>query len=224
MPLHPTLDGRSLVVFDAYGTLLDVHAAVARHAAAMGEGAQAFSETWRAKQLEYSWTRSLMGRTEPFWRLTELALDYALAAHTDVDRTLRPSLLAAYRTLDAYPDAAGTLAALQDAGLRTAILSNGDAAMLDDAVASAGLTARLDAVLSVEAAGAFKTDPQVYALAAARFGVPTDAVAFVSSNRWDVAGARAFGFAPVWVNRAGRPDEYADLPPAAVVSTLAALV
>ncbi|MGU3360315.1 haloacid dehalogenase type II [Methylobacterium sp. M6A4_1b] len=212
-----------IAVFDAYGTLFDVHAAVARHAAAIGPDAAALSETWRSKQLEYSWVLGLMGRHAPFWDLTEQALDYALARHPDVDRALRPRLLDAYRDLDAYPEVPGTLRALRAAGWRTAILSNGDAAMLERAVASAGLADRLDAVLSVETARTFKTAPAAYRIATDRFGVEPGAVLFCSSNRWDVAGAAAFGFRPVWVNRKGLPEEYPDHPPGRVVANLAAL-
>ena len=213
-----------VAVFDAYGTLFDVHAAVARHADAIGPDAGGLSEAWRNKQLEYSWVLGLMGRFTPFWDLTERALDHALATYPDVDRALRPRLLDAYRDLDAYPEVPGTLRDLQEAGWRTAILSNGDGPMLERAVASAGLTDRLDAVLSVEAARTFKTDPAAYRLATARFGVAPGDVLFCSSNRWDVAGATAFGFRSVWVNRKGLPEEYPDFPPERVVSRLDALL
>ena len=213
-----------IAVFDAYGTLFDVHAAVARHAGAVSPDADRLSETWRAKQLEYSWVLGLMGRHAPFWDLTEQALDYALACCPGVDRALRAPLLDAYRDLDAYPEVPGTLRALRAAGWRTAILSNGDTGMLERAVASAGLADDLDAVLSVEAARTFKTDPAAYRLATARFGVAPKAVLFASSNRWDVAGATAFGFPSVWVNRKGLPDEYQDFPPERIVSRLDALL
>ncbi|KQT80641.1 haloacid dehalogenase type II [Methylobacterium sp. Leaf466] len=212
-----------LVVFDAYGTLLDVHSAVARHAPAIGPDAARLSEVWRAKQLEYSWVHALMGRYCPFWTLTERALDHALARHPAVDKGLRARLLDAYRDLDAYPEVAATLDALRAAGRRAAILSNGDAAMLARAVDAAGIGARLDAVLSVEPAGTFKTAPAAYALVTERFGVAPGAVRFVSSNRWDVAGAAAFGFQAIWVNRAGLADEYPDFPPVSVIATLDAL-
>jgi 2-haloacid dehalogenase len=215
---------RHVAIFDAYGTLFDVHAAVARHAGAVGPDAAALSETWRAKQLEYSWVLGLMGRHAPFWDLTEQALDHALARYPEVDRALRAPLLDAYRDLAAYPEVPGTLRALRAAGWRTAILSNGDAGMLERAVVSAGLGEHLDAVLSVEAARTFKTDPAAYRLATAHFAVAPEAVLFASSNRWDVAGAAAFRFRPVWVNRKGLPDEYPDFPPERVVRSLDALL
>jgi len=211
------------VVFDAYGTLFDVHSAVARHEAQVGPEAARLSEIWRAKQLEYSWVLSLAGRYEPFWSLTEKALDYAFARCPTADYSVRPLLLDAYRSLDAYPEVRTTLQALRKKGLRTAILSNGDPAMLYAAVASADLGNDLDAVLSVEAAKIFKTSPDAYQLALEELSLNLDEIVFVSSNRWDIAGAAVFGFTPVWVNRLGMPDEYTDIPPHAVIDTLSAL-
>ena len=212
------------VVFDAYGTLFDVHSAVARHMAAIGPDAARFSETWRAKQLEYSWVLSLAGRYEPFWTLTEKALDYAFDRFPDVDRSVRPLLLEAYRTLDAYPEVRETLRTLQARGLRTGILSNGDPTMLKAAVDSAGLSDDLDVVLSVDAAQVFKTSPRSYELVLQALSIAANDVVFVSSNRWDIAGAAAFGLTPVWVNRLGLPDEYAELAPVAVIGSLEELV
>jgi 2-haloacid dehalogenase len=211
------------VIFDAYGTLFDVHAAVARHADGIGPDAARLSEVWRAKQLEYSWVLSLAGQYEPFWSLTEKALDYAFARFPGVDRSIRPLLLDAYRSLDAFPEVKGALAALKQRGLRTGILSNGDPGMLNAAVASADLGSSLDAVLSVDAAGVFKTSPATYQLALKAFCLKANEVMFVSSNRWDIAGAAAFGFAPIWVNRLGMPDEYTSLKPILTVKDLRAL-
>ncbi|WP_262271897.1 haloacid dehalogenase type II [Microvirga yunnanensis] len=216
--------GAKAVIFDAYGTLFDVHSAVARHSAAIGPDAGRFSEIWRAKQLEYSWVLSLAGRYEPFWSLTEQALDHAFARCPQADLSLRPLLLDAYRRLDAYPDARDALRALKARGLGTGILSNGDPGMLKAAVASAGLTGDLDAVLSVDDAGVFKTSPRTYALVLEALPVTADEVVFVSSNRWDIAGAAAFGFTCIWVNRLGLPDEYAALAPNAVIGSLGELL
>jgi 2-haloacid dehalogenase len=220
MPSLPPLSRARAVVFDAYGTLFDVHSAVARHVYAVGPDAARLSEIWRTKQLEYAWVLSLAGRQESFWALTERALDQALARCPAVDRALRPTLLAAYRSLDAYPEVPVLLRRLRAGGVATAILSNGDPDMLADALASAGLDGLFDAVLSVAAAGVFKTSPRAYALVPGALGVDGDAVVFASSNRWDVAGAAAFGFAPVWVNRGQLPDEYPGLDPVAVVADL----
>ncbi|GJE58279.1 haloacid dehalogenase type II [Methylobacterium trifolii] len=218
------LAGTQAVVFDAYGTLFDVHSAVQRHADAVGPDAGRLSEVWRAKQLEYSWVLSLAGRYRSFWSLTEAALDHALALHPAVDASLRAKLLDAYRDLDAYPEVATTLAALRGRGLRCAILSNGDTGMLERAVASAGLGDHLDAVFSVDGARVFKTHPAAYALALDGLGVAAGQVLFCSSNRWDVAGAVAFGLKAAWINRRGLPDEYPDLPPATVIRSLDALL
>lgn len=218
------LSTAKVYVFDAYGTLFDVHSAVSRHGEAVGTDALRLSEVWRAKQLEYSWVLSLAGRYEPFWTLTERALDHALARFRSVDPAVRSDLLDAYRTLDAYPEVPAVLSRLRGRGVRTGILSNGDPAMLEAAVASAGIGDRLDAVLSADAARIFKTSPGTYDLVRSAFQVPAEEVAFVSSNRWDVAGATAFGFACVWVNRAGAPDEYPGLEPAMVADDLTGIV
>jgi 2-haloacid dehalogenase len=212
------------VIFDAYGTLFDVHSAVARHMAEVGPDAARFSEIWRAKQLEYSWVLSLANRYEPFWTLTEKALDYAFARFPQIDRSVRPLLLEAYRTLDAYPEVRPTLGALRALNLKTGILSNGDPGMLNAAVASAGLANDFDAILSVDAAQVFKTSPRTYELVLQALPIAPNEVVFVSSNRWDIAGAAAFGFTPVWVNRLGLPEEYVELAPSAMIGSLGELV
>lgn len=210
-------------VFDAYGTLFDVHAAIARHRAAAGPDADRFSELWRTKQLEYTWTMTLAGRYTDFWTLTERALDYAFDRIGTVNRALRPKLLDAYRQLDAFPDAREALTALKAQGVRLAILSNGSPAMLDAAVEASGIGGLLDAVLSVDSVRLYKPRPEVYALVTDRFGVAAQSVVFVSSNRWDVMGASAFGFRPVWINRARNPDEYPEHAPLRTVTDLSAL-
>lgn len=198
------------VVFDAYGTLLDAHAAMARHAARLGPNWQALSQEWRAKQLEYSWVRTLAGPAHhrDFARLTDDALAYVAARHNITDQALLADLRAAYRRLDAYPEVRPMLTALRAAGIARAILSNGAPAMLAEATEAAGIADLLDDVLSVESVGLFKPDPRVYRLATERFAVPAGRLLFVSSNPWDAFGAHQFGFRVVRVNRAGLPDEY----------------
>jgi 2-haloacid dehalogenase len=214
----------SVFAFDAYGTLFDVHAAVRRHAAALGPDAARFSELWRAKQLEYSWVRSLAGRYRDFWSLTEDALDTAFAAFPEADRGLRAGLLDAYRALECYPEVPEMLRALKLAGRHLAILSNGTPDMLETAIAAAGLSGLFDAVLSVDPLAVYKTDPRAYELVTTHFRVYPDAVSFQSSNRWDIAGATAFGFRTVWINRARAPEEYPDQPPFAVLPSLEGLL
>jgi 2-haloacid dehalogenase len=210
-------------VFDAYGTLFDVHAAMARHRAAAGPEAERFSELWRSKQLEYTWTLTLAARFVDFWTLTERALDYAFARVPSVDRALRPKLLDAYLGLDTFPDVRAALIDLKARGARLAILSNGTPRMLGAAVEAAGIAHRLDAVLSVDAVRAYKPRPEVYALVTNALALRPGDVAFVSSNRWDVMGGAAFGFAAIWINRAHLPDEYPDFPPPREIPDLAAL-
>ncbi|MDN2583597.1 haloacid dehalogenase type II [Aquibium sp. ELW1220] len=213
----------SAYVFDAYGTLFDVHAAVRRHAEAIGPDGQLLSEIWRAKQLEYSWVRTLMGSYQDFWQLTQQALDFAFARVPSADRSLRQTLLDAYWRLDCYPEVPAVLKALKADGARLAILSNGSPAMLEAAVKSAGLDLVLDDVFSVDAVRKFKTDPSVYDIVTTALRVYPNAVSFQSSNRWDVAGAAKFGFRTVWINRSGQPDEYLDHPPSVILPSLGGL-
>jgi 2-haloacid dehalogenase len=210
-------------VFDAYGTLFDVHAAIARHRTAAGPDAGRLSEIWRTKQLEYTWTLTLAGHYVDFWTLTERALDFALARFPSVDRGLKAKLLDAYFVLNAFPDARVTLAALKARGARTAILSNGSPKMLAAAVAAAGLDHALDAVLSVDAIRIYKPRPEAYALASQALALPPADIVFVSSNRWDVMGAASVGFDTVWANRTRMPDEYPENAPRRVVADLGEL-
>lgn len=210
-------------LFDAYGTLFDVHSAAARHRDAIGPSWERLSEIWRSKQLEYTWVLAAAGRHATFRELTERALDFAIASVGGVPAGLRAQLLDAYRALSAYPEVPEVLASLRRSGATLAILSNGDPDMLEEAMRSAGLEGALDAVLSVHAIGVFKPSMKVYAMATQRFGVEPGAITFVSSNRWDVAGGAAFGLKAVWVNRRGAPDEYPDLAPARVLQNLSPL-
>lgn len=214
----------STFVFDAYGTLFDVHAAVRRHAGDLGPEAQRLSAIWREKQLEYSWTRSLMGRYLDFWVLTEQALDTAMAIVGVSDPALRGRLLEAYWKLDCYQEVPSVLKALKDGGHRLAILSNGSPAMLEAAVSAAGIGDLLDEVFSVDMLKTYKTSQDVYEIVTNHFRIYPEAVSFQSSNRWDIAGATAFGFRSVWINRTGAADEYTDLPPVAVLNDLQGLL
>ena len=214
------LDGVEACVFDAYGTLFDVHSAVGRHRARLGAAADPVSAVWRARQLQYTWLRSLMHRWTDFAEVTADALDFALDEAGVADGALRRDLLAAYRSLECYPEVTGVLDALRGAGMRTAILSNGSREMLDAAVASAGLASRLDAVLSVDDVRVYKPHPDVYRLACDRLGVRREAICFLSSNAWDAAGAATFGFRVVWVNRFGQARERLPDAPEAEVETL----
>ena len=197
----------SACVFDAYGTLFDVHSAVGRLRADVGPKADELSQIWRTKQLEYTWLRSLMGEYRDFWHVTGDALDYALARTGVNPLGIRDRLMDAYLGLDAYPEVPAVLGRLKAAGLKTAILSNGEPNMLEAAVNAAGLSSLLDDVLSVDPLQIYKPHPSVYQLAVDRLSVRADGVAFQSSNAWDVHGAAVFGFRPVWINRFAAPVE-----------------
>ena len=198
------------VIFDAYGTLLDVNGAMAHHAARLGERWEALSAEWRVKQLEYSWVRSLTGAAhyENFWLCTRDALAFVFARHGIDDPALQKQLMEAYRFLPAYPEVPALLRGLREAGIAVAILSNGTPGMLTDAVSAAGIESLVDEILSVESVGVFKPDPRVYRLATRQFGCAPEDLVFVSGNAWDGQAALAFGMQVVRVNRNGAPDEY----------------
>ena len=207
-------------VFDAYGTLLDVHSAVAKHRSKLGEKADAVSAAWRTKQLEYSWQRTILDRYVDFWRLTSDGLDFALDAHGVDDAALRDDLLDAYQSLDCFPEVPGVLKTLREAGLATAILSNAPPMMLEAAVESAGIGDRLDAVISADRLGVYKPSAQVYRLALDELDLARTQVSFQSSNGWDAAGAATFGFRVVWCNRTGQARERMPDAPDVEVRTL----
>ena len=207
-------------VFDAYGTLFDVHSAVSRHMDIVGENPARVSEVWRNKQLEYTWVRTCMSKYVDFWELTAQALDFALAAVPGSNPDCRKTLLDAYITLDCYPEVPGVLKTLRENGAKTAILSNGSPEMLSAAVNSAGLSDLLDHEFSVDEIGIFKTEPATYAMVTSEYGIQPEDVAFQSSNRWDIAGATAFGFKCHWINRTNQPDEYKDLAPEKILTDL----
>lgn len=202
------LEGIRACVFDAYGTLFDVNAAARHCADQIGDAWQPLAETWRAKQLQYTWLRALTGQHVDFWQVTQDALDFALASLSIDDPGLRAELADLYLRLDAYPEVPQMLADLKAAGLKTAILSNGSPKMLDAAVANAGIGDLLDAVLTVESVGVFKPHPSVYRLAEEQFGFGPGQMSFQSSNGWDAYSAKAFGFKVVWVNRFGQAEEH----------------
>jgi 2-haloacid dehalogenase len=198
------------VVFDAYGTLLDIDAAMRPHALRLGDRWGLLSAQWRAKQLEYTWVRSLTGAAhhEDFWLCTRDALDFVLARHGLDDAALARDLMEGYRVLPAYPEVPDMLRAVREQGIGTAVLSNGTPGMLADALEHAGIAPLIDEVLSVEEVGVFKPDPRVYRLATRQYGCPPDRLVFVSANAWDAQAAHAFNMRVVRVNRTDAPDEY----------------
>ncbi len=205
-------------VFDAYGTLFDVHSIVDVGREITADPA-ALSANWRQKQLEYTWLRALMGRYEDFWTVTEAALRYAIRRLTiTASETQIRRLMDAYLTLASFPEAKAALTAL--APRPRAILSNGSPRMLEAAVASSGLGAHLDHVLSVDAVKTYKPSPHVYALGPQALGVKAEELLFVSSNAWDVAGAKAFGYQVAWCNRTQAPEEELGVSPDVVIGRL----
>ena len=200
MTKQNTLTGITACVFDAYGTLFDVHSAVRRYSNQIKES-EAVSALWRAKQLEYTWLRSLMGRYVDFWQVTADALDFALETYGISDTIIRRDLLQAYMTLSCYSEVPDVLDRLKGKGIRCAILSNGSPQMLSSAVKNSGLSEFFDTVISVDMIGQYKPDPRVYRLAVDELKVEKSKIAFQSSNAWDAAGANAYGFNVVWVNR-----------------------
>jgi len=203
-----TLLGIRYCVFDAYGTLFDVHSAVAPYKEQLGEAAEQVSVLWRTKQLEYTWLRSLMQRHADFWQVTKEALEYAFGAVGLSNPELFDRLMEAYMKLTCYSDVREALLRLKEKNIKTAILSNGSPKMLEAAVKNSQLFSLLDAIISVEKVRVFKPHPRVYQLAEDEFEVFKRDIVFLSSNAWDVAGAKAYGLKVVWVNRfQQRPEQ-----------------
>jgi len=209
------------VVFDAYGTLFDVHSVAQLAERLFPAHGMTISSTWRDKQIEYTRLISLSDPSpagsrfyQSFWSLTRAALEYALEklklSFRDSDVEV---LMGAYAQLQAFPECRGVLETLARKGLPMAILSNGSPEMLSSAVESAGLAPYLPHLLSVDSVRQFKTSPLAYGLAIRTLGLPASNILFVSSNAWDVMGASWYGYTTYWVNRAGLPFETIGLRP-----------
>ena len=198
------------VLFDAYGTLFDVHSvALLAEQFFPGQGTP-LSTMWRDKQIEYTRLVTMSGAADtlyrPFWDITRAALQYsAERLALDLSAPLEDRLMNEYRHLSAFPENREVLAELKRRGMPAGILSNGNPEMLDVAVKSAGFGDFLQHVLSVHPVRRFKTDPAAYALGPAAFGLPAREILFVSSNCWDAIGATWYGYSTLWVNRNGAP-------------------
>lgn len=212
-----------ICVFDAYGTLFDGNSAARKARDEIGDKWEQLAETWRSKQLQYTWLRSIAGRYVDFLQVTGDALDFAMASLQIENLALRERLLKAYLTLDAFPDTAEALTKLKNAGMKLGVLSNGTSTMLAELAANAGLSELFDEVLSVEAVRVYKPQSSVYQLARDRFGVPANRICFVSSNGWDAYSAQAFGFRVVWCNRLKQAPERIPERPEAEILSLAEL-
>ena len=210
------------LVFDAYGTLFDVHSVVRLCDEFWPGQGTALSQLWRTKQLEYTWQRSLMRRYKDFSDVTVDGLRYACAAlGLSLSESQVTRLLAAYLSLATFPEVKEALGRLSH--LRLAILSNGAPSMLDPVVANAGLRGVFSAVISVDPLNTYKPTPDVYQLAVKRLGVPKNEIGFVSSNCWDACGAKSFGFRTFWINRGDAPVDMLDAAPDHVIRNLAEL-
>ena len=216
-----------MVVFDAYGTLLDVDAA-AREAAsepgmeALKENWLPIAKGWRERQLRYSWLCSMMGQYDDFWELTTRALDATLEEHALAsDDKIRARLLSLYSELSAYEEVPKVLANLKAAGHELAVLSNASPNMLEKAIEAAGIAEWFNELLSVDVLRCYKPTPVVYQLVTERFDCKPSDVTFFSSNNWGVAGAGAFDFRTIWVNRAGAAWDKLPNSPDKIVRTIA---
>jgi 2-haloacid dehalogenase len=209
------------VLFDAYGTLFDVHSVVQTAEALFPARGEALSQLWRDRQIEYTRLVSMSGRYRPFWDLTRAGLRFAAQRLGLVlDTAAEQRLMAQYRQLSAFAENREVLEALHARGVRAGILSNGDPEMLAAAVASAGFAGLLDPVLSVQETRRYKTDPACYALGPTALGLPAEQILFVSSNGWDAIGATWFGYQTLWVNRAGAPLEALGTQPTRIGASL----
>jgi 2-haloacid dehalogenase len=206
-------------VFDAYGTLFDVHSVVLRAANDIPGDLQALSRLWRQRQLEYTWLRSLMEHYQDFWEITEAALRSAVSQlQVEAPAAQLEGLMQAYLVPSAFPDARPALEALQ--GVPLAILSNGSPKMLESAVHHNAMESYLAGVISVDRVKTYKPSPRVYALAPEILHLPASEILFVSSNWWDAAGAKSFGYKVCWCNRYDEEAEHLGFPADLTVSGL----
>ncbi|MGC1440813.1 MAG: haloacid dehalogenase type II [Burkholderiaceae bacterium] len=202
------------VVFDAYGTLFDVHSVASLGEQLFPGKGDALSQLWRQKQLEYSWLRAMSGKYKPFWEITGDALQFS-AARLGLGMTAEQSsqLMNQYSSLSAFPENLGALREMKDAGLKLGILTNGNIDMIAVSIRSSGMTGLFDQVLSSETVETFKTTDPIYSLAPKAFDCNASEILFVSSNCWDAIGSRWFGFTSFWINRAGAPLDVLDTEP-----------
>jgi 2-haloacid dehalogenase len=212
------------VLFDAYGTLFDVHSVAALAESFWPGRGSALSQAWRTKQLEYTWLRTLSDQYRDFWQVTGDALAWAAdALQLPLAPERHAALLDAYRSLQPFPENRRVLRALARSGYQLGTLSNGTIAMLEAALESAGMRELFTHVLSVDAIGCYKTDRRAYALGTSAIGAPAREIAFVSSNCWDAVGATWFGYRTFWVNRGNTPLDRLGAAPSGTGSTLADL-
>ena len=218
----------NICIFDAYGTLFDVTSAT--RIVANEEEYSSFpnhsvkvSNSWRIKQLEYSWLRNIMHEYIDFWQITKDALDFALEENQIKNEKLRQRLLDVYWNLSAYPEAHDVLTTLKANNIQTGILSNGSKQMLNSAVVSANLKNYLDKIISIDGIEIYKPDPKVYQMVLDQFNCKIEEVLFISSNGWDIAGASKFGFTTLWINRNLIPKDRLTFMPNKITNNLSTI-
>jgi 2-haloacid dehalogenase len=218
----PPLRGIKALAFDAYGTLFDVFSITSLCDELFPGSGNALAQLWRAKQLQYSLLRSMMGGHRDFWHLTADGLVYAAnTLKLDLTADKKKRLMDAYLMLTAFPDVKPGLEVLKKKGVRLAILSNGEPSMLQATAESAGIAGLLHEIISVEDVKTFKPAPQVYNLVATRLNVAATESGFVSSNNWDINGAGSAGLHTFWIQRgAAEPQEELGFPAKRIVNAL----
>ena len=207
------------LLFDAYGTLFDVHSIVLSNGHGITGDLEALSRLWRQRQLEFTWLRALMERYEDFWRISEAALRSA-ARQLSIEMTDPQinTLMQAYLAPTTFVDASTALETFN--GIPLAILSNGSPEMLDSAVRSNGLESNFTEIISVDRVKTYKPSPKVYALGPEILHLPSEEILFVSSNSWDAAGAKAYGYQVCWCNRSHTGMDHLGFAPDFIVSRL----
>ena len=218
----------NICIFDAYGTLFDVTSATRMVAneeeySSFPNHSVKVSNSWRIKQLEYSWLRNIMHEYIDFWQITKDALDFALEENQIKNEKLRQRLLDVYWNLSAYPEAHDVLKTLKANNIQTGILSNGSKQMLNSAVVSANLKNYLDKIISIDGIEIYKPDPKVYQMVLDQFNCKIEEVLFISSNGWDIAGASKFGFTTLWVNRNLIPKDRLTFMPNKITNNLSTI-
>ena len=208
------------IAFDGFVIIDPRPVALRAEALFPGQGAR-LMEIWRSRQFEYTWLRTLSRRYVDLWQVTQEALVFAArAAKLDLAADQRDALMQAFLELKAWPDVAPVLRDLKDRDIRMAFLANPTVKMFDAVVRNSGLEGLLEEHLSTDRVQAYKPDPRTYQMGIDAFGLAREEIAFAASASWDAAGAKAFGYPTIWVNRAGLPQEYAEFTPHQVLPDL----
>lgn len=210
------------IIFDAYGTLFDVNSAAEKCKNKIGEKWEPFANYWRTTQLEYTWLRSLMGRHQDFWKVTEQSLDKSMKVF-QIDTSMKDELLNLYKVLSTFPEVKETLKKLKEKNYKLSILSNGTPSLLKQLVSGNNLESIFDDVLSIEEVKIYKPHPNVYNIPIKKYQIEINQFAYLSSNTWDVSAAGNFGFNAVWVNRNKNIFDNLDYKPITEINNLSDL-